>query len=393
MYADSLITPHPGRPSAEEVPQILSAVIRHQGFGEQLDVFDDREEYEENALAAAHIICSQVREALWYPESKKDFEALGLEEPVELADLPEAQAGDCFAFTIVASECLEMTGIDHWIGFANGHATILLPTEGGRRLHLTDPLSPVLSQDLQHSMVRGGSRDHSVVDDMEEFGRSAIELNTLSLALRARGDTAELLGEHTWLTFRRGGDQNVAVGLERAQAIMTGRDPYGRELHPSRSRVFMSVFLPEDGRQMLHDYDDFQHAYRRGEYLDAAGILYDRLGNAYPDLDARQSHVRVKTVVRELAGNGAANYARKLLDEYFESFAIMADDSRVPEAHADCLSIVAREAGDSAAAGEAAEIYRQVLDYRKSYREAVEGKLSKATALVARLHLGPLPNA
>lgn len=392
-YADALETPHPLRPSPDAVPETLSAVIRHQGFGEELAVIKDRAEYEENALAAAHIICSQVREALWYVEPD-EFEKFGIDDDVvSLSDLPGKQAARCFGFTVVASECLEMTGIDHWVGFANGHSTILLPTEEGQQLNLADPLSPVLSQDLQHSMVTGGSKDHSVNDDMEEFGRSAIELNTLSLATRARGNTAELLRDHPWLTFQRG-DSPDPYGMEqRAQDLVLGVDGHGRRVHPSKSRIFMSLFLPEEGRGMLHDYDDFRKAYSRGELLDAASVLY-RLGDAYPDLDARQSHAKVKNITRELARIGGANYAKKLLDGYFKSFVLMADDSRVPEAHADCLTILARESGDVQAASEAADIYGAVLrNYERAYRSAVAGKLAKVTGLAARLSIGPTPHS
>lgn len=393
MYADGLVTPHPDRPAhSGEPPQILSAVIKHQGFEDQLGAIDDRAEYEENALAAGHIICSQVREALWYPEEMEDFKALEIKPPISLAHLPDKQAGDCFAFTVVASECLEITGIDHWVGFANGHATLLLPTEESEQLHLTDPLSPILSQDLQHSMVTGGSDGYSVNDDMEEFGRSAIELNSLSLATRAKGDTVGLLSRHPWLMFTQDGGLDPYVVQERAQAIVHGEDSRGQALHPSKSRIFMSVFLPEEGRRVLHDYDDFQRAFHSGEYLDAAAAVY-RMRDSYPDLDARQSHASIKTVTRELAKSGNVQYARKLLDRYFESFTLMADDSRVPEAHADCLASVARESGDSEMAAEAADIYRAVLKYDKAYKGAVAGKLAKMTALIARLHLGPLPNA
>ncbi len=393
MYADSLVTPHPDRPAFEQAPQVLSAVIKHQGFEDQLAGIDDPVEYEENALAAAHIISSQVREALAYAEPE-DFDRFEIEDDiVHLSELPGKQVARCIGFTVVSSECLELTGIDHWIGFANGHSTIVLPTEEGHQLNLSDPLSPVLSQDLQHALVSGGSEDHTVHDDMEEFGQSAIELNTLSMASRARGNTIELLRDHPWLMFTRGEGQD-AYGMQRqAESLVLGRDRQDGPVHPSKARVFMRLFLPEEGRQMLHDYDDFRLAHSRGELLDAAGILYDRLKSNYPDLDARQSHARVKAVIRKLADTGNANYAKKLLDSYFDSFALMTDDSRVPEAHADCLMTVARDAGDPEAASEAADIYRVVLGYDRAYRRAVGGKLDKAISLAARLSMGPLPNA
>jgi hypothetical protein len=394
LYADNLITPHPERPAFDDEREPLSAVIRLEGFDEQLAVIDDRAEYEENALAAAHVVLSQVREALWYvkPTEFKDF---GIEDDVvSLAALSERQAGRCIGFTVVASECLEMSGIDHWIGFVNGHSTILLPTEEGQQLNLADPLSPVLSQDLQHSMVTGGTKGHSVNDDMEEYGRSAVELNTLSLAGRARGSTAELLRDHPWLIFQRGEVPDMFAAERQAQELVAGSGNFGQPIHPSKARIFMSLFLPEEGRQMLHDYDEFRVAYSRGQLLDAAGVLYNQLGGSYPDLDARQSHVKVKAIVRELAGNGAANYAKKLLDEYFESFVLVSDDSRIPEARGDCLAIIAREAGDAEAASEAAEIYEMVLkEHRRAYREAVAGKLAKMTGLAARLRIGPTPHS
>ena len=394
LYADSLMTPHPERPAFDDAREPLSDLIRLQRFGEQLATIRDQAEYEENALAAAHIILSQVREALWYVKPN-EFKRFGIEEDViSLAALREKQAARCIGFTVVASECLEMNGIGHWVGFANGHSTILLPTEEGRQLNLAEPLSPVLSQDLQHSMVTGGTKGHSVNDDMEEHGRSAIELNTLSLASRAKGSTAELLRDHPWLMFHRGQVLDAFTAEQQAQELLVGSDSFGRAMHPSKARIFMSLFMPEEGRQMLHDFDAFRVAYSKGELLDAAGILYDQLSGAYPDLDARQSHVQVKSIVRELAANGAANYAKKLLDEYFESFVLVSDDSRIPEAHGDCLAIVAREADDAEAASQAAEIYETVLkEYARAYKGSIEGKLAKMTRMAATLRIGPMPQS
>jgi hypothetical protein len=388
-YAENIEIPHPQRPTLETESEKLAAIIRNEGFGEQLAAIKDPFERQENALAAAHVIGSQVREALWYVEPR-DFKRFDIQDDVVSLDhLRGKQAARCIGFAVVASECLEMSGIDHWVGFANGHSTILLPTEGGARLHLADPLTAVLSQDLEHSMVTAGYSDRSIADDMEEFGRSAIELNTLSMATRARDNTVELLRDHPWLMFTRGDGEYGRQQL--AQDMVVGQDPYGKPVHPSRARIFMSLFLPEDGRQLLHDYDALRTAYSRGELVDAAGILYDRIADAYPDLDARQSHRWVKDIVRKLSTEGNANYARKLLERYFESFVLMADDSRVPEAHADCLRIVAREAGDPDAAREAAAIYEKVLGYDRAYKGAVSKKLAKTTVLAEGLEAQPSP--
>lgn len=376
-HAEKIVAPHPLRQTAE-IPQPLLAVIEPEAIIEELESVDDPM-YEEAALTATDFICSQVRSALWYPEKARgrdDFERFEVTAPVPLSALTEKQVADCFGFTIVASECIDSVGIDHWIGFANGHSGLLLPSEEGQGLHFVDPLSPVLSQDLQHSLVSGST----VVEDMSRYGRSAVELNTFSLAHRARGDDFDLLKEHPWLIFKRSED-TVTREFEYPDDYGSHREP--DSLRPARLKVLMSVYKPADGRQMLQEYNAFQLAYNQGDFVGAAARVQGMRGS-FPQVDARRNHTEIKKIVSELGKHDMVAYARRVMDSYFESFVLMDGDSRFKMAEGDALRVLAREGQDLESAQQAIMRYEATLDpnkYPHAYKETAKAKLAKAVKL------------
>jgi len=384
-YAENLVIPHPERPS-EEGPQPLLAIIDPESIGETLQRVAPAD-YDEMAVAATDFIASQVRAALWYPERKgdrNDFKRFDVDSPVPIAELTEKQVADCFGFTIVTSECMEIAGINHWVGFANGHSVLLYPIDEGRVLHMTDPLSHVLSQYLEHSIASGAS----VPEDMRRYGRSAVELDTRSLVSQSRGDDVELLKEHYWLMFQRG-DTPVEEYFEEPRFFG------GKKIRPSHFKILMSIFNAAEGRQILQDYNGFELAYNDGDYLTAASRIQSMRG-IFPNIDARRSHAEIKRVVAELGRHEQTALARRVLDSYFESFVLLENDSRFKVAHGDALRILAREGRDPDAAQAAIDQYYAALDrdrYPKAYREMVRGKLAKAVELCAALETGEIPGA
>jgi hypothetical protein len=415
-YAETIFTPHPLKieeesetsPSAvdskarldildelgEEVPDdgefqyeedtysykarpLLSA-IDPESILDALEAVDEAE-YDESALTALEYIGLQVRKALWYPQNQEELDRFGVTRPVPLEALTGKQVAGCFGFTIVASECADAAGIDHWIGFANHHSVIIFPSEDQDSIHLIDPLSPELSQDLQHSIATGSTE----IEDMKEFGRSVVELNTLNIVHRAKGEDIELLREHDWLTYNRTAQDNPNL-----TNYIDG--DLGRvKNHASKFKLIMSIFNSTEGRQVVQDYLGFKIAYDKQDYVRAASRIQSLRG-VYPDVDARNHHTEIKKIVFELAKAEQVALARRVIDSYFESFVILEKDSRFTEAQGDVLRVLGREAQDIDSVLNAIYCYEAVRDKVKfptSNSEAIKGKLDKTIRLYKDLRL------
>lgn len=371
-FSQDLIVPHMLR-RPYETPQLLVAMVDPEAIKDELQMIDSIEDYEESVLAATEFITAQVRETLLYPEKtaeRNDFETYSVSVPVDLGVLREKQVADCFGFTIVSSELMDEAGIEHWVGFVNGHSVILLPTEEGKKLHLVDPLSPAFGQDLQFSMVSDGSFN----DDMAQYGKSAIELNTLTIAQRAKGNTQEQIDANPWLVFKR----------NPGNTYFTPVDDSDRSFDRRHYQAFMSVYRPVDGRNMLQNFNKFELAYKAQDYLGAAACI-TRLGGSFPDVDARREHPDIKKIVTELAKDKNPRLARLVLQLFFESFNLISDDSRFHERYGDYLRVVARDAKDAESAQQAVDEYDTALTFPNAYHATIEAKIGKAGMLLAQL--------
>ncbi len=83
-FAENLVTPHSLKLDGENAQPLLE-MINPEGIKDELQNFQDVDEYESAALAAADFITAQVREALWFPEklyNRDDFATFGISLPV-----------------------------------------------------------------------------------------------------------------------------------------------------------------------------------------------------------------------------------------------------------------------------------------------------------------------
>jgi hypothetical protein len=363
-YSNNLISPHP-KQNTGELPQPLSFAIDTMDISERLERVKISRRATES-LAAADYIANQVRKALWYPQNTSegdDFAELGVSNPPKLSDLETKQAADCIGFTIVTAEFLSRAGITHWVGFANGHANLVMDTGNNRSLFMLDPLSPELDQDIKPALMHDSVQE--IRRNIHNFGRAAIMLNSTSLI---KGTHSKHLVDpkeaHPWL------QPNPSQNLDLISS------------QPEKpQRIVMGLFPAFIGRRVLQAYSAFQHATLENDVPAAADAL-EELECNFPDMDARKSHHDLRWVLAGLVKKGEGERAQNIVQSYFQTFNFI-PDSRFAEAEGDCYKLIARATGDGSAASAAIEAYQRAIKMPKGHinKDTLTKKIAKLTAL------------
>ncbi|HSX45601.1 MAG TPA: hypothetical protein VLG27_01185 [Candidatus Saccharimonadia bacterium] len=354
-YTERLVTPHP-RLNKPDSPQPLGFVIREALIAEDLEGLEDQgKEKFKTRLAAADYIALQVRSALWVPQAtrkRNDFVEDEVSNPPTLEDLKRKQVAACTGFTLVTSVYLEDNGIDHWVGFANGHWLVAIDSEEDRSLQLIDPMTPEVGQNAWTALINSSVKQTQ--RNLETIGRAAVLLN----------------GHRLWRNMRPMADEKAVYPWmeEQASVNVLGQQKIA-------DKIAMSFFQPEEGQDVIQAYSRFRHASINND-LEAATRALDEIGPRFPNMDARNRHTELRWVIAGLANSGRFAEAKRIIRSYFETFTFI-DDSRFHEAEGDALKLLARASSDPDVAQEAIESYERALKMPKSYHRAVEGKITK----------------
>lgn len=337
MYLETLQTPHANRePWQVETSQALSDVVFDSGL-------DTLPETPDRHLWAAAAVQQAIRRSLWY------------EPGVSLEALSETQMATCIGYTVVGSEALEAAGVDHWVGFANGHAVLLLPDRNN--LWLLDMLSPELNQPIDRALSYGTKQ--SISEDLNNHGRAVVKLHTEVLAGTLHKTPEDIAQTHPWFL--------VDTSKTRRDRLFPGVSHENeRRQRYSRQSLILSVFEPKNGRNVLAEYSTFRESMDSGQYKNATKSLRE-LAGFYPDIDARgDSFKLVKRLVGRLSRAGDIASAKTVVSDFFSSFSI-SGDTRVREYEGDCLRVIAEAGNDIDAALQAFERYNSVRRNPRSY--------------------------
>ncbi|MFO0781298.1 MAG: hypothetical protein U0524_00190 [Candidatus Saccharimonadales bacterium] len=370
MYTEKLLTPHPNKLQDGQEAAPLHEVVDYDQIQQYLGhvaLRDDGTELRQAQIQSAEEIASHVGKALWFPERRSksgsnDFIDMQLDDSLPLRYVAEKQVADCFGYSIATSECLEKAGIDHWIGFANGHATVVMPNTANNGLYLLDALTPALNQDMRGA---SGIAPSGVEKQIEQFNRGATWLNTRQVAVSSKQDTLEAFEKNPWLTFSK-------------SASSISSDHRGAD-----KRVIMSIFEPQTGRQALEAYKDFDAYIGMDEYEQAADVL-SKIPGLFPEIDLRRPQRDIRRLAGGLSGEGRTEKAKQAVASYFSSF-ILSNDSRVWQAKGDCLRRIAKYGHDESAAKAAIEAYEKASRMPKSHHKTIAGKQKKAQELLGAL--------
>ncbi|CAN5614246.1 hypothetical protein BH23PAT2_BH23PAT2_01720 [soil metagenome] len=376
MYAHHLATPHTLKLSPEQQPRMLMEEIAGQEVVQLLSRAPERAQdaHQDVRVESAKMISDAVGRSLWFPEEKhdrNDFERYGVERPISLDEISRNQMANCFGYTFVTSEILDEYDLDHLVSYGNGHMFILLPptnVEDISQSYLLDPLSPNVNQFLHRSVLRGTRS--SVENGITTTGRGLLMLDSRELATQITADFDELSAQHPWLLFSDS-------YKERNGYFQADEQAYSRYI--TKSRIIVSLFPSSTGRHMIKDYVQLQRALAYDDVSSACASLRSMSGS-YPEIDARQKHSEVQTIVSHLCKQGETDQAKEMVDVYFENFSV-SSDSRIPEAKADMLRKIASISGEIALAEEAELLYKKAVTRKGAFRQRLLGKCAAAQTL------------
>ena len=281
------------------------------------------EEYDALKLEVALDITRKIHSALWYDGVDPADESM----PPSLDLIAESQIADCYGYTLLASRCLEMAGVEHMIGWMNGHAHIVLPMIEDERVSawFIDPLTPTLSGSL--SGVVSQSELEGIEEQVTVFGRAAVHA-------RPEGFRDSSGEKHS---FRRLAYENP--WMVHPQASSDAQQP----------ELVMSIFTSTDGQRLLNMHRSYKRAMVQENLSEAADCLAAMRG-MYPEIDPRNvAHLRqVETLVHRLSTEGDLLRANHVIASYFTEM-VQANDPEVASCKAACLDMIreARHPGSS----------------------------------------------
>lgn len=276
-----------------------------------------------------------------------------LTPPLTSHSLADREAANCFGHAVVASECFERLGIEHFISYANQHAFVLLCDRKSDRSFMLDVATKELYQettraisgeDIIHQLELGGLRAVNVLDS-----------RVLIRQLPTMASVDEFVSKRPWLSYA-----NLDIGAER-----------WCEPRP-RDYLLQLLTLPSvPGRQLLVQQLNATIAVMRGDYAEAHQQLSD-LAGLYLDVDSRNKLKVVDRLCRRLVEHKLGRQAIEVAKVVAASL-VPGDASKNQLFLPDVMRRVAWSLGDTALMEQAIEQYGKLPS-----NNLVQGKLHKA---------------
>lgn len=274
MYADRLITPRPEIIEAGATPEALLRSMRLQTIQA---AYESSEGTYEDSVEAAYATADLVRQTLRFEIHSPLHPALSPEV------VTQTQRTNCHGHSIVASECLDAVGVDHWIGFANQHSFILLEDEPTGKVNLIDTAVKQLYTDVTPA-IGGPSLHAQQLEDERLVNRLR---GDIVLQRSHFSDKTRALAERPWMSFTVGKDTWFKTDDEIRRA----------------DTLVLRSYTPEEGRGVLESYANFTHAIERRDFA-AAHERLQGLDGTYPDIDRRNRLKAPTKLIRALAHTG-----------------------------------------------------------------------------------------
>ena len=277
----------------------------------------------------------------------------GLTPPLTPQSIADREATNCFGHAIVASECLERLGMEHFIGYANQHAFVMLADRKSDRSFMLDVATKELYQETTQAI--GGD---DIIQQLELGGLRAVNVldsRVLIRQLPPMKSVSAFVDERPWLSYAPNGSG-------------AGR---WRESKP-RDYLLQLITLPAaPGRQLLEQQLNALIALTRGDYVEAHHQLSD-LDGLYLDVDNRNNLVAMNKLCRRLIQNNMSQHALQIA-EVVDASLVPNDRSKNQLFLPDMMRRVARQLGDVALMQQAVARYQAL-----PCSNLTEGKLKKA---------------
>lgn len=333
-----------------------SSRVEQDGNGRRELLFESQQlraieaEYErspktfDDVARTATSVASLVRETL-------DFAPTGhFSQPLRAEIIAETEVANCFGHTIVASECLERLGIEHFISYANQHTFITLFDRQSDRSFMID----VKTRELCCEMTGAVGRENPLDQLWRGQLRAENSLFTDDLLLRQLPPSVnreDFLAVREWLRFP---DTHLEHRDSRRGSIL---------------QMFTLPSIP--GRLLLLDEYNARIDQLQGKYEAAANTLVD-LPGLYLDVDPRNKLAEMDKLCKQLINQGYDNLAIEVARMVNES---LPDDdhSKTKLFLPDVVRRVAKKNDDTELLNEAIRLYKSL-----PRNSLTEGKLNAA---------------
>ncbi len=220
---------------------------------------------------------------------------------LDATELAHREVTNCFGHVIIASECLEQLGIEHFVSYANQHAIVTLFDRGSDRAFLLDVATKELCCDMTEAIGGSDPLDQLAMGDLRAV--NTLYSDELLKRLPPSTDREKFVGSRPWLSFD---DTDIARF---------------REYRPT-DHVLQLLTLPSvPGRLLLVQQYNAARRADRGE-VDVANEELLELAGIYLDVDPRNNLRELDRLCKKLLQAEKYDEAIKL--------AAMAAESLVP---------------------------------------------------------------
>lgn len=250
----------------------------------------------DDAIEAAILVGHLVRQTL-------EFEDMDEATPLLTAELlAQREKANCYGYTIVASECLDQIGVEHYVGYVNQHAVVMLfdRTSGSKRSFLLDVATKEFYQETTKAV--GGE------DPLDQLWRGELRaINTLQTSELLRkvdiddpGKRQKFINERFWLSFdkdsRHRDDDEYEYLLHSQLQLITMPSVPGREM----LRLYHNVIINTLGNNP--------------DPVAASEDIIDQFAGIYPDIDPRNKLEPAKALRTKLIDQHMGDSALALAD-------------------------------------------------------------------------------
>lgn len=250
----------------------------------------------DDAIEATILVGHLVRQTL-------EFEDMDEATPLLTAELlAQREKANCYGYTIVASECLDQIGVEHYVGYVNQHAVVMLfdRTSGSKRSFLLDVATKEFYQETTKAV--GGE------DPLDQLWRGELRaINTLQTSELLRkvdiddpGKRQKFINERFWLSFDK-------------DSRHRDDDVYDYLLH-SQLQLITMPSVP--GREMLRLYHNviINTLSNNPDPVAASEDIIDQFAGIYPDIDPRNKLKHAKALRTKLIDRHMGDSALALAD-------------------------------------------------------------------------------
>lgn len=240
----------------------------------------------DDAIEAAILVGHLVRQTLEFAPTTDGTPLLTAES------IAERETANCYGYTIVASECLDqIKGLEHYIGYVNQHAVIMLFDRPSQRSFLLDVPTNELCKETTEAISGKDPQDQLMSGELRAV--NWLQTSELVKNLPPSINRDAFVSSRPWLNFADVTSQQYRDG-------------------DTRNSLLQLITLPSiPGRELLRvHYDAIIH--NRHDEFSAAYESLSQLPGIYPDVDRRNDLKEASQLCKKLIARGMGEQAIEL---------------------------------------------------------------------------------